>query len=220
LLSHLERLASCRGCELIKCSTLDSDDVSRSFLENRGYRYNSHAFSSTLDLDRFDARSYASKPADNCLRIFTFAETAQDDRAKRKLWALNVDSCLDEPNNNPPFSPPFEAYARQVLGAPWFNPAFQVIAAVDEEWVGVSAIGEMSPGDLHNLYTGVRREFRGRGIARALKVHALSLAKNGGYKTIRTGNDSRNAPMLEVNRQLGYVAKAGMFEFRKTLNAR
>ncbi len=49
------------------------------------------------------------------------------------------------------------------------------------------------------------REWRGRGVATALKVAAIGVARALGAPTIRTDNASDNAPMLRVNDRLGFV---------------
>jgi GNAT superfamily N-acetyltransferase len=217
LLHHLEELALEHKADLVKCTTSENDTETHNFLKHRGYRFNSHAFSSALDLTSFEASRYSVRTLPQGVRFFTFADTPMDEDARQKLWELNTESVRDEPNNDPEFAPAFEDYCSQVIGATWFDPSTQFIAAMDDEWVGVSAVGGDSVENYHNLFTGVKRAHRGKGIAKALKVLALSHSKERGIKRIRTGNDSRNAPMLEINRQLGYSPMAGVFEFRKKL---
>ena len=63
------------------------------------------------------------------------------------------------------------------------------------------------------------RDYRGRKIAQALKVLAARYARAHGMKKIRTDNDSLNAPMLAVNRKLGYRPLAGTFIMGKDLGS-
>lgn len=52
--------------------------------------------------------------------------------------------------------------------------------------------------------TAVRRAFRGRGIATALKRATIAWAIQHGLEALDTGNDEENAPMRAVNLALGY----------------
>jgi len=52
--------------------------------------------------------------------------------------------------------------------------------------------------------TAVRRGYRGRGIAGALKRATIAWAVTHGLEALDTGNDETNAPMRAVNAALGY----------------
>ena len=52
--------------------------------------------------------------------------------------------------------------------------------------------------------TAVRRAYRGRGIATALKRATIAWAVEHGLEALDTGNDEENAPMRAVNLALGY----------------
>ena len=52
--------------------------------------------------------------------------------------------------------------------------------------------------------TAVRRAYRGRGIATALKRATIAWAVDRGLEALDTGNDESNAPMRAVNLALGY----------------
>jgi len=65
--------------------------------------------------------------------------------------------------------------------------------------------------------TGVTREYRGRGIATALKLKVIEFGKKNGYRTIKTWNDSSNAPMLAVNTKLGFKRQVGWIMVEKIL---
>ena len=81
-------------------------------------------------------------------------------------------------------------------------------------------IERMMRGEVDVLYTGftgVRREYRGRGIAMALKLRAVDYAKSHGYREIRTWNSTLNAPMLGINVRLGFVKQPVWITFGKDL---
>jgi GNAT superfamily N-acetyltransferase len=52
--------------------------------------------------------------------------------------------------------------------------------------------------------TAVLREWRGRGVAGALKRATIRWAIDHGLEALETGNDEDNAPMQAVNARLGY----------------
>jgi GNAT superfamily N-acetyltransferase len=63
------------------------------------------------------------------------------------------------------------------------------------------------PSDPQNLIQGLTatlKEFRGEGIATALKVRGIEYAKKMGYKDILTSTRNTNTPMEAVNRKLGW----------------
>ena len=55
-----------------------------------------------------------------------------------------------------------------------------------------------------NWMTGTRRAYRGRGLALAVKLASIEWAAANGITRMLTFNDATNAPMLAVNRRLGY----------------
>jgi mycothiol synthase len=66
---------------------------------------------------------------------------------------------------------------------------------------------------MHDI-TGVRRAWRGRGIARALKAAEIAWAKEHGYERLETQNEERNEPIRRLNERYGYVAEPGSITVR------
>lgn len=60
--------------------------------------------------------------------------------------------------------------------------------------------------------TGTRREYRRRGLARALKVDSMARAFADGVTEIHTNNEKSN-PMLALNRALGFRVEHEMVEY-------
>jgi predicted GNAT superfamily acetyltransferase len=52
--------------------------------------------------------------------------------------------------------------------------------------------------------TAVKRAWRGRGIARALKATQINWALENGYTELHTSNEERNDPINRLNARLGY----------------
>jgi hypothetical protein len=63
---------------------------------------------------------------------------------------------------------------------------------------------------MHHSFTGVLRAYRGRRLALALKLLSISAAQRYDVDYLYTNNDSSNAPMLAINRRLGYQESPGI----------
>jgi GNAT superfamily N-acetyltransferase len=77
-----------------------------------------------------------------------------------------------------------------------------------------------APGSLTRAYhdmTGVVRDWRGRGVAGALKRATIAWAIGAGLESLEAGNDVDNAPMRAVNAHLGYRPLPDLIEFRGPL---
>lgn len=70
------------------------------------------------------------------------------------------------------------------------------------------------------LMAATRRDRRGRGLATAAKTESLRRAAELGITRILTGNDDESAPMLAINRKLGFTAAGVVESFSKPLLAR
>ena len=101
-----------------------------------------------------------------------------------------------------------EFRARDVDRAGIPKDAFFVAVADDEARtvVGYASL-MMLPGSSTRAYhdmTAVRRDWRGRGIATALKRLTIAWAIANGLTELETGNDEDNLPMRAVNARLDY----------------
>jgi GNAT superfamily N-acetyltransferase len=187
------------------------------FAERRGFAVERHQFESTLDLTAFDETPYRDViPALEAagIRFFSLADLHDSPEARLKLYALNHATSLDVPGANA-VDMPFAEFEQWVLGAEWYRPDGQLIAADGETWVGLAAVQLLPHSQgAYNLMTGVLRPYRGRKIALALKLKAIRYARAHGARTLRTHNDSLNAPMLAINRKLGYRPQPGKYILR------
>jgi GNAT superfamily N-acetyltransferase len=211
----LLRAAHEHGATHLESRVRDNDLVSLKFAEKRGFQIDHHSFESTLDLTDFDEHRFddlTRRLQAQGFRFFSLAEAGVTEENKHKLYEVNRLSGLDNPGNDGVF-PDFYAFSKNVFEASWFRADTQILAAHDDCWVGLSAIGLYPENNYaYNAFTGVLHEYRGRGLAQALKLQTILLAKKVGARYIRTHNDSKNAPMLAVNRKLGYKPEPGYYE--------
>lgn len=70
-------------------------------------------------------------------------------------------------------------------------------------------------GEAYTQYACVRREYRGRGVALAVKLLTIQEAIKAGAARMRTNNNPENLPMLRVNEKLGYQMLPGPRSLKK-----
>jgi GNAT superfamily N-acetyltransferase len=206
------RLARERGAVRLKSDVREGDQVSLDFAARRGFEITRRQFESVLDLETFDETPYlvhlARLEAEG-ISFFPLSAYPDYELGCRKLYEVNYETALDTPGIENSWMP-LEEFLQYVCKADWFNPEGQWIAAAGDEWIGLGAI-RLIPEEqsAYNLMTGVRRPYTGRKVAQALKIHGIRYARAHGAHTMRTHNASTNAPMLAINRKLGYIARLG-----------
>ena len=65
----------------------------------------------------------------------------------------------------------------------------------------------------------MKRAWRGRGIAGALKRAQIAWAKQAGYEQLVTNNEERNVPIRRLNERLGYKPFEGRTLLRGPISA-
>jgi len=92
----------------------------------------------------------------------------------------------------------------------WLNwPEATFAALAGDEIVGMAGLArdDDRPERAENALTTVRRDRRGRGLARALKEHTIAWAAEHGVREIYTWTQTGNENMRAVNERLGYVTR-------------
>lgn len=224
LLDETLAVARERGATLLRGEVREANAAAgMPFAERHGFRVERHIFESTLDLTMFDETRFAGhveQIEDAGIRFTSLADLGNTEDAQRRLHALNERLALDNPGTSRQSKRPFETFWNDVFNASWFRPEAQIVALVDDEWIGLSAAAYYADSNsAYNMMTGVSPAFRGRGIALALKLRVLRVAQSWGAAYIRTNNDSENAPMLAVNRKLGYRPEPGYFRMVRELES-
>jgi GNAT superfamily N-acetyltransferase len=204
-----------QGATRLKSEVLDSDPTSLAFAEHRGFAIDRQHFSSNLNLTAFDEKPYLPGIAaleTQGMRFCSLADFPDTDETRRKFYDLNFSIVVDIPGEDWNYEAYPEFFKRRILGAPWFLPENQLLAVDGDTWVGFASVS-LSPETqrAYNATTGVVRAYRGRKIAQALKIMAARYARQHGAQMIRTDNDSLNAPILAINRKMGYQPEPGKY---------
>jgi GNAT superfamily N-acetyltransferase len=195
-----------------------------SFLTQRGYEQVMRGQSSRLTLVDFDPSEFAGvveRVKASGVRIVPLAELRETDPEwRRKLYELDWLLSLDVPEIDEPKKREFEVYCRQTFDKPTFFPEAFFVALDGDEYVGVSMLEPnlADPTKLQTDLTGVVRSHRRKGIATALKVHALTKAKTTEAQFVNTDNEENN-PMYPLNVKLGFKPTPGWVHMRKNIAA-
>ncbi len=193
----------------VSCRQYASEVELLNLLKSRGFEERSRVLD--LRLDVVSANVLALLQPMEGISISTFAEErVRDPRCVEKLYELTT---LLNQDDRGSFAPP--AYnAREALmwlEMPYVLPDALFIAKRGDEYVGVSdfSLFEAMPGGLTQGFTGVKREYRRRGLATALKASGISYAQSHGYQIIQTFNKPEQTEMRALNAKLGFEV---MFE--------
>lgn len=195
------------------------------FFHKRGFIDRNTIWESFLNIGKSDPailRHYLDNATRQGITFTTLAEERQKGHdALKKIHELVQLVAADMPREAP-FTPiSYEQWETLSLGNPRLLPDGYIIAKHGQRYVGMSDVmsNETNPRVLSQDDTGVIREYRGRGIATALKLKISEFALKNGYSTIKTMNDSTNAAMLAVNIKLGFKRKVGWIMMEKTLQS-
>ena len=104
--------------------------------------------------------------------------------------------------------------------AEWLNwPEATFAALAGDEIVGMAGLArdDDRPERGENALTTVRHDWRGRGLARALKEHVIAWASDHGIREIYTWTQTGNENMRAVNERLGYVTREVSISVRRGL---
>ncbi|MGY2892553.1 N-acetyltransferase family protein [Deinococcus sp. UYEF24] len=195
----------------LSVSILDHEMDSRDWAFRRGFVLHAHRFASELDLGaEFPPPEL---PAGVTLRDMVGASPAEWDR----LETLYGDLLTQTPDleGQPRWTP--EALRSNLRNHPRARPEWTLVATNDTgAWLGLCQGATIESG-IYNEFTAVVAAARGQGLARAMKLELIRRAQAAGVPLMRTNNHAANAPMLGVNRRLGFVAQSGSWELRRAL---
>ncbi len=203
------------------------EDYARSmrFLADRGFVEDMREWESRLTVPTFDPTPYAGhveQVAASGIQVVTLRELmARDPEHRRKLYELDLALARDVPSPEPMTEGSYESFVQRVFESRDLLPDGHFVALDGEHYVGTSAFwkSDEEPDTLYTGLTGVRRAYRRRGIALALKLRAIAFAREQGITILKTWNESNNRAMLSINEALGFVKQPAWVNFVKPLQA-
>ena len=196
LLDELGALARADGKTELEGEIREQDVPSRTFLERRGYRVVGGERWVSLDLSGADDAAPDPPPG---ISIVTRAERPDLTDA---LFAVALEGTADIPGF--PGATTYEHFRSIEIERPTRKPEYFFIALENGEPVGYASLDDLGR-DAHHGLTAVKRAWRRRGIATALKQAQIAAAKRAGFQRLITGSEERNEPMRSLNAKLGYT---------------
>ncbi|HEX2646498.1 MAG TPA: GNAT family N-acetyltransferase [Candidatus Dormibacteraeota bacterium] len=177
-----------------------------------------------LDLAKHGARLTREAEAERLrmdgsgIRLLTVAGWDDADKLQ-KLFALNEQTIQDVPHSLPIVPEAFADFEKRAHAPDRRLDRYWI--AVDGDRVIAMSYLKFPPvrGTVWTGFTCTDREYRGRGIARAVKLQSLAQAASLGVPVVCTDNDSENAPMLHINETLGYTRRPGFVEHHKRVES-
>jgi GNAT superfamily N-acetyltransferase len=199
--------ATSLGPSRLLTNVYESDDGAR-FARARGFVEERSQQEAVLD-----PRSVRERPpADVDLRRVA-------DVDPRLVHALDEAATRDQISTEQIDGIPYDEWVQHVLEHPLFTAEGSVVAMV----AGVAAslsflLVDRETGRALNMFTGTLPAHRGRGLALAAKLGSIEWAAANGIKMLVTVNDTENAPMLAINKRLGYRPSGRSFEYIRHLS--
>lgn len=221
ILSHIENWANQHNASVLSSIVMDWIDASLPFVQKRGFTVDAHVFELELDLNQIDSSKYAGfveqVTVGTGIQYVTLADLPGEE-SEQKLYELCVETSKDNPGQYGSL-PPFSQWREEFLPDDSSRSDWVFIAVEGNHFVGVTQLFRTENADVvYTNYTGVRKEYRGRGIAKALKLLSIHEAINEGAHTMTTDSEESNAPMQYLNRSLGYLPGKGHYRILKQLS--
>ena len=136
---------------------------------------------------------------------------AEQPEVARGIYAVAVEAYADVPDGEDAVMEPFEGWLAHDMQGSGDRPDATFVALAGDEVVGYAkfSLTAAQPAVAFHDMTGVKRAWRGKGIAAALKRAQIGWAKANGYERLETGNEVRNEPIRRLNASLGYYESPG-----------
>jgi mycothiol synthase len=201
--------------------TMVREDMLRGvqFAKKCGFYEEHRIWKMRLDVAAFDLTPYTglSKTLDDQgIEIKTLKELEADEERNQKVYDLTIEVGKDLPPTERWTQPGYEDFLRYTLNNPPFSSETYFVAVHHNTYVGLSyLIPHKEENYCGTGLTGVKRAYRHKGVALALKLCGIAYARTHGYVTLRTSTDEVNRAMLSINERLGFVKQPAWIVFEK-----
>jgi mycothiol synthase len=215
MLEAVESWARNGGATELDGAIAEEDSASIAWAERRGFVEVGRDSRLVLDLTPIEAPR-PDPPAG--IKIVPWASRPE---LAQGLYEVAREAAPDIPGNEEDEIGTIEEWLARDMGSTGDDPRAVFVALAGEEVVGFAKFSLLPDNEeraFHDL-TGVRRAWRGRGIAAALKRTQIAWAKENGYRSVQTSNEVRNEPIRRLNERHGYVVEPGSVFVRRSIAA-
>jgi mycothiol synthase len=186
-----------------------------------GRRIESYVELASFDPGAFSARADAVRRSGIAIRTIDEILDGRDGERReefiRALHDAEKPMWEDVPWATPTPHWPYERFRQMAFDSGQMIPDLSMIAYDGQTIAGFTMTGKRESVDGYTWMTGVGRAYRGRGVATAIKVEALSRAKAKRLRAMLTTNDEPNKAMREINAKLGYRLLPAHVQLEKPL---
>jgi GNAT superfamily N-acetyltransferase len=187
----------------------DDQTDSLQFLCRRGFVETHRMVELHLNLSEADLTRLAELPPSltaQGIKFTTLRQEGKDEQFWTKLIDLQQAAVIGWPDPDPDgvMAIPTGDEVRRMFDSWQTTPDTFFLAKADGVFIGYTALGpdHCAPEAIGTGPTAVRPEYRGRGVATALKVLALTHAQQQGWRAASTR--SASPAMIRVNEKLGF----------------
>jgi mycothiol synthase len=205
LYDAVSRWAADRRVDALETWVEEDDPQSLGYAQRRGFEEIERNGRMVLELASVDRIDVHPPPG---IEIVSWAERPE---LARGLYEVACETWPDIPGSEEERMEPFEDWLAHDMQGSGDRPEATFVAVAGEEVAGYAkfSLTAARPKVASHDLTGVRRAWRGRGIAGALKRAQIVWAKEQGFERLETTNEMRNEPIRRLNSRLGYRPAPG-----------
>ena len=210
LLAELSTWARGVGYSKLMGPIKEVDSGSLAWAARRGFVEVGRNSVLALDLTAIEAPAVAVPDG---IELVTWAERPE---LARGLYDVACEAYPDIPGEDDAEMEPYEQWLSMDMQGAGDRPEATFVALAGDEVVAYAklALSQARPHVAMHDITGVKRAWRGKGIAGALKAAEIAWAKESGYERLETQNEERNEPIRRLNQRHGYVVEPGWITVR------
>jgi GNAT superfamily N-acetyltransferase len=213
LYEAVSRWASERDATRLEVPVREDDPDSLGFARRRGFIEDKREAGLMLDLAAIEPLS--AEPPEG-VEIISWAERPE---LARGIYEVVQDALPDIPGEGDYVVESFEGWLEHDMRGPGDRPEATFVALTGDDVIGYAkfSLTDAQPTTAHHDLTGVKRAWRRRGVAKALKAAQIRWAKENGFEQLRTRNEERNEPIRRLNERFGYRPAPGRIYLRGPL---